>query len=49
MKQLFEKTKENRMDDRGKGKKVLKYSGQIMLGAIVLWLLGYAVYVFAVI
>lgn len=37
------------MEEQGKGKRVLIYTGQVLLGAMALWLLGYVIYVFAVI
>lgn len=37
------------MEEQGKGKRILIYTGELLLGAIALWLVGYAVYVFAVI
>lgn len=37
------------MEEQGKGKRILILSLKVLLGMFVMWLLGYLVYVFAVI
>ena len=37
------------MEEQGKGKRILILMLRVLLGGVLLWLCGYAVYVFAVI